>query len=54
MVTVEIADAGGLVVLVFTDGGDRVDLVMTPDECRELCNSLGEAILCASRTGVMT
>lgn len=54
MVTVEVRAADGLVSLVFTDDRDRVDIVMSPDEARELCNSLGEAILCTSRARVMT
>jgi hypothetical protein len=53
MVTVEIADVCGLVVLMFDDGGDHVEIVMSPDECREFCNHLGAAILGASRAKVM-
>ena len=56
MVTVEIGCADGLIVLAFTDDrdGDEVCLAMTGDQARELCNSLGEAILCTSRARVMT
>ena len=54
--TVEIGAAAGFVGLLITDDGDRVEIAMSPDEARELCNGLGEAIVCASasRTGVMT
>jgi hypothetical protein len=56
MVTVEIGAAAGLVCLLISDHGDQVEIVMSADECRDLCNGLGEAIQCASaaRTGVMT
>jgi hypothetical protein len=56
VVTVEIGAAAGFVGLLITDDADRVEIVMSPDECRELCNGLGEAIQCASasRAGVMT
>jgi hypothetical protein len=53
MVTVEIAAVPGLVGVAFTADDDRVELVLTADECRELCNSLGEGIQAASRTGAM-
>jgi hypothetical protein len=52
MVTAEISAGDGLVGLVFTDGSDHVDIVMTADECREFCNGLGEAIVAASRAKV--
>jgi hypothetical protein len=56
MVIVEIGDYAGFVVLVMTDEDNHAQLVMTPDECRELVNNLGAAIKCASaaRAGVMT
>jgi hypothetical protein len=56
MVTVEVAAVPGLVGITFTAGDDRVELVLTADECRELCNSLGEGIQAASasRAGAMT
>jgi hypothetical protein len=58
MVTVEIAAAAGFVGLLITDDGtgDRTEIVMTPDECREFSNNLGAAIksAAASRTGAMT
>jgi hypothetical protein len=56
MVTVEIGDYAGFVVLVMTDEGSHAEIVMTPDEARGLVNNLGAAIKCAaaSRAGVMT
>ena len=56
MITVEIGDYRGHVVMLISDGQDHMQIVMTPDECRELCNNLGGAIKCASaaRNGVMT
>jgi hypothetical protein len=54
MVTVEIGDYAGLVVLVMTDEGSQTQLVLTPDEARELVNNLGSAIKCAARAGAMT
>ena len=52
--TVEIGDCGGFVVLLMTDDSSHAEIVMTPDEARELVNNLGSAIKCASRAGVMT
>jgi hypothetical protein len=56
MVTVEIGAADGHVLLRITAPDDHaaVEVTMTADECREFCNHLGSAILCVSRTGVMT
>ena len=53
MVTVEIASAAGFVGITFTADDDRVELVLTPDEARDLSNAIGEGIQAASRTGVM-
>jgi hypothetical protein len=56
MVQVEIGAAAGIVGLLITDDGDQVEIVMSPDECRDFVNGLGAAIKCASasRAGVMT
>jgi hypothetical protein len=57
MVTVEIGAVPGFVGIAFTaDDDDRVELVLTPDEARDLCNAVGEGIQAASasRTGAMT
>jgi hypothetical protein len=54
MVTVEIACADGHVLLTISDDDAVVQIVMTADQCRELCNSFGEAIQCVSRVGVRT
>jgi len=53
MVTVEVAAVPGFVGIVFTTGDDRVELILTPDEARDLSNAVGEGILAAARTGVM-
>jgi hypothetical protein len=60
MVKVEVAAAGGRVLLVITgppdtDGAaDSVAVSMSGDEARQLCNALGEKIQAVSRsTGVM-
>jgi hypothetical protein len=54
MVTVEIACADGHVLLTISDDEAIVQIVITADECRELSNSLGEAIQCVSRARMMT
>jgi hypothetical protein len=56
VVTVEIGDYAGFVVLLMTDDSSHAEIVMTPDEARGLVNNLGAAIKCASaaRAGVMT
>ena len=56
MVMLEISPEGARLRLTFTTpDGDRVELVMSGDEARQLVNNLGEAILSVSRTtGVMT
>lgn len=52
MVTVEVAAIPGFVGLTFTAGDDRVELVLTADEARDLSNAVGEGIQAsASRTG---
>src|SRR5260370_1453190 len=55
MVTVEIGAVPGFVGITFTAGDDRVELVLTPDEARDLSNAVGEGIQAASasRTGAM-
>jgi hypothetical protein len=55
VIRTEIAVCGGYVVLLIAapDDGAVVEIVMTPDECRQYVNSLGEAILRLTRTGVM-
>ena len=53
---VEIFTEHGHVVLsVFPVNAEApVELDLEPDDARQLCNHLGAAILCASRTGVST
>jgi hypothetical protein len=53
VVTVEVAAVPGFVGITFTADDDRVELVLTADQARDLCNAVGEGILSASRTGVM-
>lgn len=53
MVTVEVAAVPGFVGLTFTTNDDRVELVLTSDEARDLSNAVGEGIQAASRAGVM-
>jgi hypothetical protein len=52
---VEVAAVPGFVGLTFTaDDDDRVELVLTTDQARDLSNAVGEGILAASRARVMT
>lgn len=54
MVTVEVAAVPGFVGITFAAGDGRVELVLTADQARDLCNQVGAGILAASRAGVMT
>lgn len=54
MVTVEVSAVPGFVGTTFTAGDDCIELVLTPDEARDLCNAVGEGILATARAGVMT
>jgi len=53
MVEVEVGAVPGFVGITFTTDDDRVELVLTADQARDLCNAVGEGILAASRSGVM-
>lgn len=55
MIRTEICVYDGHVVLVITnpDDGAVVEIVMSPDECRQFSNGLGEAILRLAQVGVM-
>jgi hypothetical protein len=56
VVTLEVSAVPGFVGLTFTAGDDRVELVLTPDEARDLSNAVGEGIQAASasRAGALT
>lgn len=55
VIRTEICVYDGHVVLVITnpDDGAVVEIVMSPDECRQFSNGLGEAILRLAQVGVM-
>jgi hypothetical protein len=56
LVTVEVAAVPGFVGIAFSEGDDRVELLLTADQARDLSNQIGAGILAASasRTGALT
>jgi hypothetical protein len=52
-VEVEVDAVPGFVAITFTTDDDRVELALTPDDARGLCNMIGSGILAASRAEVM-
>ena len=55
-VEVEVAAVPGWVGIAFTAGDDRVELLLTADQARDLSNRIGEGIQAASasRAEVLT